>query len=92
MEENIIMKCCSKCKNIKPINEFFKNRCFADGYANQCKVCKNSNSNIFHPKVKCECGKTIQKFYLKNHLLTNVHLKYFKEIKSLNSQNLIEFS
>jgi hypothetical protein len=91
MEENIIMKCCSKCKNIKPINEFFKNRCLADGYANQCKVCKNSNPNIFHPIVKCECGKTIQKYYLKHHLQTNVHLKYVKEIENLNN-DLIVFS
>ncbi len=64
MEESIKLQCCSKCKNIKPINEFFKNRCSANGYANQCKVCKSSNPNIFHPKVliKCECGITIQSF------------------------------
>jgi hypothetical protein len=53
MEENVKMKSCSKCKNMKPINEFFRNRCFADGYANQCKVCKNSNPKISHPKIKC---------------------------------------
>jgi hypothetical protein len=92
MEENINMKCCSKCKNIKSINEFFKNRCFDDGYANQCKNCKNSKPNIFHSKLKCECGKTIQNFYLKYHLQTNVHLKYIKEIESLNNKDLIEFS
>ncbi len=56
MEENNKTKCYSKCKNMKPINEFFKNRCFADGYANQCKVCKNFNPKIFLPKVKCDCG------------------------------------
>jgi hypothetical protein len=74
MEENIKMKSCSKCKNTKPINEFLKNRCFADDYANQYKVCKNFNPNIFHPKIKRERGKKIQKFYLKYHLQTNVHL------------------
>ncbi len=91
MGENIIIKCCSKCKIMKSINEFFKNRCFADGYANQCKVCKNSNPNIFHPKIKCECGKTIQKFYLKYHLQTNVHSKYMKEIESLKNFTLSDF-
>jgi hypothetical protein len=66
---------------MRPTNEFLKNRCCADSYANQCKVCKNSNPNIFHPKVKCECGKTIQKFYLKYHLQTKLHLKYIKKLK-----------
>ncbi len=83
-----MLKRCSKCKNMKQFNEFFRNRCFADGYANQCKVCKNSDTSIFHPKVKCECGKTIQKFYLKHHLQTNTHLKYIKEIDSLNNFTL----
>jgi hypothetical protein len=64
MEENNKIKCYSKRKNMKSINEFFKNRCFADGYANQCNVCKNCNPKIFTPKVKCERGKTIQKFRL----------------------------
>jgi hypothetical protein len=49
---------------MKLINEFFKNRCFADGYANQCKVCKNSNPNIFHPKIKC-VWKNYSKILLK---------------------------
>jgi hypothetical protein len=76
---------------MKPINEFLKNKCFADGYANQCKVRKNLNPNIFHPKVKSECGKTIQKFYLKYYYLqTNLHFKYIKQIESLNN-DLIEF-
>jgi hypothetical protein len=90
MGENIEMKCFSKCKNLKPMSEFFKNRWFADGYANQCKVCKISNPEIFHPKVKCKCGKTVQKFYLKYHLQTKLHLKYIQEIESSN--NLIMFS
>jgi hypothetical protein len=50
---------------MKPINEFFKNRCFADGYANQCKVCKNFNPKIFLPKVKCECGTHYSKVLFK---------------------------
>jgi hypothetical protein len=73
---------------MKPINEFFKKK---DSYANQCKVCKNSNPNRFDPKVKCESSKIIQKFYLKYDLQTKLNLKYIKEIESLNNKDLIVF-
>jgi len=37
----------------------------ADGYNNQCKVCKSDNPDIFLPKIICECGKAGHKFYIK---------------------------
>ena len=39
------MKCCSKCKIKKPLMNFLKIDVLLDGYANQCKACKNSNPN-----------------------------------------------
>ena len=32
-------KRCSKCKQIKPVNEFYRNKSMAGGYANQCISC-----------------------------------------------------
>jgi hypothetical protein len=45
----------------------------------------------FNSTVSKNCGKTIQKFYLKYHLQTNVHSKYMKEIESLNNFTLSDF-
>lgn len=36
------MKRCGKCKEQKPITDFHKDKNRADGYQNQCKVCKNA--------------------------------------------------
>ncbi len=90
MENDNTLKRCSKCRNNKPTKEFHKNRWFADGYTNQCKICKMANPDIFHPKVICGCGKTIFKFYLTKHLKTKIHHKTL-EVKELESKNLIEF-
>lgn len=39
MAETIISKRCSKCKEIKPITEFYKNRSTKDGCHSWCKSC-----------------------------------------------------
>lgn len=40
MAEQIISKRCSKCKEIKPISEFCKNKNHKDGHSSSCKTCK----------------------------------------------------
>jgi hypothetical protein len=35
------MKHCGKCKQTKALSEFHKDKNRADGFQNQCKVCKN---------------------------------------------------
>lgn len=34
------MKFCSKCKENKSLDDFFKNKGYGDGYYSQCKLCK----------------------------------------------------
>lgn len=35
------MKQCSRCKQTKPLSEFFKNRSKRDGLSDRCKICKS---------------------------------------------------
>lgn len=70
----LLSKKCSKCKIEKLISGFFRNKSQKDGYSNQCKYCKTVNTVIYHPKTTCECGKTIQKYYLKHHLQRKSHI------------------
>ena len=42
MSETIITKACSKCKEIKSLDEFYKNRSRKSGYRTSCKQCDRS--------------------------------------------------
>lgn len=56
MNETIKAKRCSKCKETKPISEFYKRSDSRDGYRNACKACDLKYS-------RTEKGKAIQKRY-----------------------------
>jgi hypothetical protein len=75
-------KCC-RCKIVKDIKDFYKNKTRKDGFQPECSQCKYelyflSKEKLF-PKVTCACGKTIYKYYLEKHLKTKYHAQH--EIK-----------
>jgi len=78
MVNEILLKRCSKCKNVKSITEYHRNRCFADGLYNQCKDCRKLSN--YTKEVTCECGKIVLSNYLKNHLQTNFHIRTMQKI------------
>jgi len=64
MSETIQTKRCSKCKQIKPVSEFNKNRSGKDGLHNQCKVCLLENIKKYQ---KTEKGKATQQAAIKRY-------------------------
>lgn len=51
---------CSICQVIKPISQFFKNKCEESGYSYECKLCKNK-------KCKKDRMENPEKYRLKDH-------------------------
>lgn len=48
-------KRCNRCQQVKPLNEFYKNRSEPDGYARRCKQCQKDHQRA--PNCTCEvCG------------------------------------
>lgn len=58
MAEPIISKRCSKCKQTKPLIEFYKNRTVKDGYRYDCKVCKAERQRQYR---KTDKGKMVNR-------------------------------
>lgn len=69
MSEQVITKRCPKCKQVKPLSEFFKRRNRPCGYQGYCKKCK------------CACQSKYQKTdyykeYLKKYRRTEKQIAY----------------
>ncbi len=65
MAETIISKRCSKCKQFKPLSEFYKHSSTKDGFRPDCKVC-HTIQTIYATKKhqKTEKFRITQKQYL----------------------------
>ena len=46
------LKRCSKCKQHKPLSEFYPNKHMRDGYSNQCRKCMNEGSKRYRDSHK----------------------------------------
>ena len=61
MPELIVTKQCSKCKQTKPLSEFYKHPSAKDGHFGSCKECKKKYTSQYR---KTEIGKTkIDKYW-----------------------------
>lgn len=60
MAETIISKKCPKCKQIKPVSEFYKDKAKKDGHQGACKSCQ---LEYFRQYRRTEKGKTYHKRY-----------------------------
>jgi hypothetical protein len=77
----MVEKSCSKCKVKKPLLNFYKNRTTKDGYAYECKKCKDSRPNTYWKTEKARARE--RERYLKRvstpegkAVLLQAHRKY----------------
>lgn len=64
MSETIVTKKCSKCKEIKPFSEFYKDARHKDGHQSQCKICFLEAQKSYRQSEK---GRAYQKSYQKRY-------------------------
>ena len=74
-------KKCSKCGEVKPINEFYKQKSHKDGYQSSCKNCRSQWAKLYYQKNSKEIinrgsnwvdkNKEKVKIYKKEHYLRN---------------------
>ena len=85
------VKKCGKCKQIKPISGFCKNKTTLDGLGRECKTCANAR---FKKYFQTERGKELHRFSAKRHRQTNkckeTRKKYRQTEKSKNAIRLYE--
>lgn len=68
------MKKCSKCKQIKSINKFYKDKNNLDGFRYECKQCRK----VYEQSIQCE--KTLKK-YQQSPKGKQTAVKYTKTLK-----------
>jgi len=81
MAEQIISKRCTKCNEIKPTTEFYKNSMYKDGFIGWCKTCKKKYS-------QSEKGKSVHRTGSKRHSRTKKGIatkkRYYEKHKEEN--------
>ena len=79
-------KKCSGCKEVKPIEQFYKNRLVLDGHSNYCVGCTKQNAKKYFQRKKERVAKTENDNLMKMVLLSN----YSTETDSSNADNLMK--
>jgi len=79
------MKRCSKCKIIKPINEFYKKSSNLDGYDSWCKTCNKKNSNNYAKRHRKEAKQRASDWYYTNR---EKALKVCRKYRKRNAESI----
>lgn len=75
------MKCCQKCKTLKPFSSFYKNKTKKDGLQSSCKTCKNTE-RVEHLEAN---QKAVRQWHEKNK---EYYAQYKKEWRSQNKKEV----
>jgi len=57
------MKQCFKCKNTKPLTEFYKHPRMKDGRVNKCRVCNREDNKVSNGNERRECIICSKEFF-----------------------------
>lgn len=79
-----IMKRCYVCKEMKPLEEFHKNKCRKDGRQNECKPCSCAASSIYRKKNKDKTN-AYRRVYSKNRRKKDPLYKFKKNLRTRTS-------
>lgn len=89
-----MFKKCSKCKETKDINLFYKNKYKNDGYYSECKKCRKEylktldlkeSRKIYYQKNREKIQAGISDYYIKNK---EKRLAYLKEYREKNKETM----
>ena len=80
MAETIKAKKCSKCKSIKPVSEFRRNKSYKDGHHSYCKKCNLEYCKKYRKKHRIERLEFARKYRQEHHAeRSEFARKYHKE-------------
>lgn len=86
-------KKCSRCKEVKPINEFGKDRQKKEGLSPCCKECQRTTGKIYYLKNAIKVCKRTNEYYKKNKEYINErNRKYTKEWYRNNAESQRELA
>lgn len=51
---NLRFKICTLCGKRRPLSDFYKNRCYFDGYSTRCKECLRGYSRVYGPSYRID--------------------------------------
>lgn len=75
-------KTCSKCKEVKDLDQFYKNNTGVQGYRADCKFCTRQRTNLYKKNNKESISKTNNLYYQKNKTKHNEYMrKHYKDNK-----------
>ena len=79
-------KACKRCRTIKQLTEFPKDKRTNDGYINQCKTCKNNYNREYNKEHQNEITKYRKEYYKENK---NTLAEYKKEYYNKNKDKIL---
>lgn len=74
MSDEIISKQCTKCKEVKPVSEFYKHPRYKDGYRRWCKACDKADVVRWR---KTPNGKVLRKQQVKKYRETDKYKRCY---------------
>ena len=85
---DIPTKVCNKCRTLKYLTEFYKDKSKKDGYHTQCKICRSNNDKEYVRKNKDKLDKQ-KKEYREQHKAEKAD--YDKQFREINKDSISQY-